>query len=133
MGSAEFDDATAYFNDPNVMRDFELLARYRAAVFDGYMTLRKAAYNTAPDAALTPKMQELVVLGIEIARAKTNPPPINHARRAIECGATPAEVAEVASLCIAICGMLTYQESGRFALRAAEERYEEIIRRPAGY
>ncbi len=115
--------AKNYYQNPEVIADFELLARYRPEVFGGYITLRQAAFNSGPDAALTAREKELVILAIEIARTKVNPPPVGHARRAIEAGATPADVAEVASLCIMIAGMLTYQESGRFALRAAEERY----------
>ena len=120
---AGWDYAKTYYQNPQVISDFEMLARYRPEVVQGYFTLRQAAFNTDEKAALTPKMKELVILAIEIARTKTNPPPIGHAKRAIESGATPAEIAEVASLCILIGGMLTYQESGRHALRAAEELY----------
>jgi alkylhydroperoxidase/carboxymuconolactone decarboxylase family protein YurZ len=127
---ADLEDAWAYARDyyqnPAVIADFELLARYRPEVFAGYIGLRQAAFNRGEDAALSPKLKELIILAIEIARTKTNPPPVGHAKRAIESGATPAEVAEVASLCILIGGMLTYQESGRHALRAAEERYAEL-------
>ncbi len=118
--------AADYYQNPTVIADFELLARYRPEVFAGYITLRQAAFNRDEGAALSPKLKELIILAIEIARTKTNPPPVGHAKRAIESGATPAEVAEVASLCILIGGMLTYQESGRHALRAAEERYAEL-------
>ena len=126
---AEMNEAWAYAKDyyknPQVIDDYELLSRYRPEVFHGYITLRRAAFNDEPGAALTPKMKELIILAIEIARTKTNPPPVGHAKRAVESGATPAEIAEVASLCILIGGMLTYQESGRHALRAAEELYRE--------
>jgi len=129
ISEAEMAEAWAYAKDyyknPQVIDDYELLSRYRPEVFHGYITLRRAAFNDEPGAALTPKMKELIILAIEIARTKTNPPPVGHAKRAIESGATPAEVAEVASLCILIGGMLTYQESGRHALRAAEELYRE--------
>lgn len=129
IGEREMADAWAYAKDyyqnPQVMSDYELLARYRPEVFHGYITLRRAAFNEDDSAALTPKMKELIILAIEIARTKTNPPPVGHAKRAVDSGATPAEIAEVASLCILIGGMLTYQESGRHALRAAEERYAE--------
>jgi alkylhydroperoxidase/carboxymuconolactone decarboxylase family protein YurZ len=120
--SAAWEYAENYYKNPQVMSDYELLSRYRPEVFEGYITLRQAAFNV-DGAALTPREKELIILAIEIARTKTNPPPVGHAVRAIESGATPAEVAEVASLCILIGGMLTYQESGRFALRAAEEAY----------
>ncbi|MGH2456607.1 MAG: carboxymuconolactone decarboxylase family protein [Candidatus Limnocylindria bacterium] len=135
VGADGLDDAWAYARDyyqnPEVIADFELLARYRPEVFGGYITLRQAAFNRGPDAALTPREKELVILAIEIARTKVNPPPVGHARRAIEAGATPADVAEVASLCIMIAGMLTYQESGRFALRAAEERHAAMPAEPS--
>jgi len=118
-----WDYAENYYQNPQVMADFELLARYRPEVFEGYMTLRQAAFNRGPEAALDVKTKELIILAIEVARTKTNPPPVGHTRRAIEAGATPSEIAEVVSLCIMISGMLSYQESGRFVLRAAEELY----------
>jgi len=118
--------ARDYYKNREVIDDFELLARYRPEVFGGYITLRQAAFNTDAGAALTAREKELIILAIEISRTKVNPPPVGHAKRAIDAGATPADVAEVASLCIMISGMLSYQESGRYALRAAEERYAEI-------
>ena len=128
----QYDDAWSYAKDyyknPQVIEDYEMLARYRPEVFHGYITLRRAAFNEEPTAALEPKMKELIILAIEIARTKVNPPPVGHAKRAIESGATPAEVAEVASLCILISGMLSFQESGRHALRAAEEHYRALQR-----
>jgi alkylhydroperoxidase/carboxymuconolactone decarboxylase family protein YurZ len=123
-GNGAWEYAEDYYKNEQVIADFKLLSRYRPEVFEGYIGLRQAAFNTGPDAALSPKFKELIILAIEIARTKTNPPPVGHAKRAIEAGATPAEIAEVASLCIMIGGMLTYQESGRHALRAATELYE---------
>ena len=123
---AAWDYARDYYKNPEVIADFELLAKYRPEVFTGYIGLRQAAFNRGPEAALSAREKELVILAIEIARTKTNPPPVGHAKRAIEAGATPADVAEVASLCILISGMLSYQEAGRYALRAAEERYAEL-------
>jgi alkylhydroperoxidase/carboxymuconolactone decarboxylase family protein YurZ len=117
--------ARDYYKDPEVIADFELLAQYRPEVFGGYITLRQAAFNTDVEASLTPREKELIILAIEISRTKVNPPPVGHARRAIDAGATPSDVAEVASLCILISGMLSYQESGRHALRAAQERYDQ--------
>lgn len=124
--------AKGYYQNPDVIAGYELLARYRPEVFSGYITLRQAAFNTGPEASLTPREKELIILAIEIGRTKVNPPPVGHAKRAIEAGATPADVAEVASLCIMISGMLSYQESGHHALRAAEERYAELSELGAG-
>jgi alkylhydroperoxidase/carboxymuconolactone decarboxylase family protein YurZ len=122
--SAAFAYARDYYTgDEEVIKDYELLARYRPQVFAGYIQLRQAAFNTGAHAALSPKIKELVILAIELACTKVNEPPVGHAKWAIEAGATPAEVAEVAGLCTIIGGMLTYQESGRYALREAEDQY----------
>jgi alkylhydroperoxidase/carboxymuconolactone decarboxylase family protein YurZ len=121
--SAAWEYAENYYQNPEVIADFELLARYRPEVFEGYVNLRQAAFNKGESAALDAKTKELIILAIEISRTKTNPPPVGHAKRAISSGATPAEVAEVVSLCILISGMLSFRESGRFALRAAEDAY----------
>ncbi len=127
VDQAEIDKALEYARNyfPDISH-YELLARYRPEVVHGYLTLRQAAYNVGPKAALAPHLKELFIMAIEVARTKTNPPPVGHARNAIDRGATPADVAEVISLCILIGGFLTYRESGRFALAAAEERYREL-------
>lgn len=121
-----------YENYPEVLQSFELLIKYRPEVLDGYLALRQAAFNTGPDAALSPKIKELVIIAIECARTKTNPPPVGHARRAIDAGATLQEIAEVVSLCIPIAGMLTYQESGRHVLAAAEEHARKLAEAAGG-
>jgi alkylhydroperoxidase/carboxymuconolactone decarboxylase family protein YurZ len=124
---AAFDYARDYYKgSPKVIEDFEMLARYRPEVFAGYINFRQQVFNTGEGAALDRRTKELIIVAIEIARTKTNPAPVGHARWAIEAGATPAEIAEVASICIMIGGMLTFQESGRHALRAAEEHYEKL-------
>lgn len=123
--SSAWQYAKNYYTTPQVLADFELLADFRPEVFEGYMTLRQAAFNTGEGAALTAREKELIILAIEVARTKVNPPPVGHAQKVIDSGGTPGEVAELVSLCIMIAGMLTYQESGRFALRAAVERYAE--------
>jgi alkylhydroperoxidase/carboxymuconolactone decarboxylase family protein YurZ len=107
---------------------WEVLARYRPEVLEGYLGLRQAAFNTGPKAALTAREKELVITAIEVARTKTNEPPTFHAKKAIDAGATVEEIAEVVSLCILIGGMLTYQESGKHALKAAEEYAQQLGR-----
>ncbi len=116
----------SYAAAPFVIDDFALLANYRPEVFYGFNKLRQGAFNTGRRARLSPKMKELIILAIEIAERKVNPPPVGHAVNAVLAGATPADVAEVVSLCIYIGGILTYTEAGRFALRAAEERYTQL-------
>jgi alkylhydroperoxidase/carboxymuconolactone decarboxylase family protein YurZ len=99
---------------------YEILSRYYPEVLHGYITLRKAAKNN-PRSVLPDHIRELIIVAIECARTKVNGPPTGHAVRAIKAGATVEQVAEVVSLCILIGGMLTFQESGKFALKAAED------------
>lgn len=110
-----------YYRDPNAKEVLGLLARHRPEVFTGYVALRRGVFNTDENAALSPKMKELVIIAIEVAVRKSSPPPLGHTRRAIAAGATVAEIAEVVSLCLMIGGMLTYHESGYAVLKAAEE------------
>jgi alkylhydroperoxidase/carboxymuconolactone decarboxylase family protein YurZ len=118
---------TEYYTlHPEVLAGFAGLARYRPEVIEGYLALRRAAFNVGAGAALSPKIKELIIIAMECALTKTNPPPTGHARRAVEAGATIEEIAEVVGLCIPIAGMITYQESGRFVIEAAEERLREL-------
>jgi alkylhydroperoxidase/carboxymuconolactone decarboxylase family protein YurZ len=115
-----WDYARTYYGE-QVVEVLAPLAKYRPEVFLGYLNLRQAVFNTGPDAALSRKTKELIILAIEIATRKTNPPPVGHTRRAMAAGATVAEIAEVVSLCLMIGGMLTYHESGWPVLLLAEE------------
>lgn len=122
---AALEYATKYYNNPEAFNTFWPLIRHRPEVFQGYMTLRQAAFNTDEHAALDRKTKELIILAIEISCRKTNPPPIGHTIRAVDAGASVAEIAEVASLCIMISGMLSYQEAGRFVIAEAERLVAE--------
>jgi alkylhydroperoxidase/carboxymuconolactone decarboxylase family protein YurZ len=115
-----------YRQHPEVLEGFAALARHRPEVIEGYLALRRAAFNVGSEAALSPKVKELIILAMECALRKSNPPPTGHARRAVEAGATIEEIAEAVGLCIPIAGMITYQESGRFVIEAAEERLREL-------
>jgi alkylhydroperoxidase/carboxymuconolactone decarboxylase family protein YurZ len=96
---------------------YEILARHRPEVLHGYITLRKGAKNS-PRPGLSDAVKELIIVAIEAARLA---PSKSHAVRAVKYGATVGEVAETVSLCMMIGGMLTYQYSGKDALKAAEE------------
>jgi alkylhydroperoxidase/carboxymuconolactone decarboxylase family protein YurZ len=117
---AAWDYARDYYQDERVLATFEPLARHNPGAFIGYMRLRRGIFTAPPEGALSIKTKELVILAIECALKKTNPPPLGHTRRAMAAGATVAEIAEVVSISIMIAGMLTYQESGRFVLDEAE-------------
>ena len=121
---AAWDYARSYYKEERVLKTFEPLARHNPEAFIGYMGLRQGIFKEPPKGVLSQKTKELVILGIECALKKTNPPPVGHTRHAIAAGATVAEIAEVVSICIMIAGMLTYQESGRFVLEEAERLSE---------
>jgi alkylhydroperoxidase/carboxymuconolactone decarboxylase family protein YurZ len=118
-----------YENYPEVLKSYGMLVKYRPDVLDGYLTLRRAAFNDGPDSTLPLKVKELIVIAIECALMKTNPPPVGHAHRAIDAGATVEEIAEAVALCIPLTGMVTYQESGRFVIEAAEAYARERAER----
>jgi alkylhydroperoxidase/carboxymuconolactone decarboxylase family protein YurZ len=123
---AAWEYARSYYKDPQVEQEFELLARIQPEVFASYMAMRRGLFQTPPDGALDRKTKELVILGIECMGRKTNPPPTGHTRKALEAGATPAEIAEVVGLAIMLGGMITFRESGRFVLKEAVEHAERI-------
>ncbi len=118
--------AREYYVDQARLNSQEQLARYCPEVLEGYMTLRQGVFMEPPHGALSLKVKELLAVAIECAVLKTNRPPTFHAGKAIEAGATPQEIAEVLSLCIALSGMITYAESGKWALQAAIERANEL-------
>lgn len=99
--------------------EYRLLARHVPEFVEGYLRMRRALFAEPGGAALDPKVRELVTVAILVALKKTNPPPISHTRKALEHGATPAEIAEVLALCILLGGMVTYRESGRFVMHEA--------------
>lgn len=138
--------ARDYYRDGDVEASFRLLAQYRPDVFVGYMTIRQGAFGLDPEGAAGPaagasdgaattaaaqepelpaKIKELLILGIEIS-ALMSPPPTYHARKAIEAGATVAEVAEVVALCVMLRGMISYQQSGRYVLEEADAVAREL-------
>jgi alkylhydroperoxidase/carboxymuconolactone decarboxylase family protein YurZ len=124
--SAAWEYARSYYKDPEVEREFEILADLQPEVFASYMSMRSGLFKVPPDGALDRKTKELVILGMELMGRKTNPPPVGHTRKAVEAGATPREVSEVVGLAIMLGGMVTFRESGRFVLREAVEHAERI-------
>ena len=132
-GASRVDEAWDYardcYKDKAVLDEFERLARYSPETFAGYMDLRRAAFKTEEEGSALPlKVKELVAVGAELIAYKTNPPPVGHARKAIDAGATVREIAEVIGIAIMLGGMMTFRESGRFVLKAAEDRARELGR-----
>ncbi|MBI4277835.1 MAG: carboxymuconolactone decarboxylase family protein [Armatimonadetes bacterium] len=116
------------FKSDDVFNDIApLIERCPEAVYH-WAEARRAVLGDDAKTALSPKVKELVILGIEVATRKVNDPPMGHARMAVDAGATVQEVAEVIALCLLLGGMMTFRESGRFALKAAIERARELGR-----
>lgn len=109
-----------------LLPSYERLARYRPEVLVDWINLRRSVFASEQPDGLTLRELELIATAIEIIGHKPNPD--RHAKLAIEAGATVRQVADVASLCILLGGMMTYMVSGQHALRAAEERAKELGR-----
>ena len=129
---AAWNYARQYYRGSAALQDFELLAKYCPDVFAGYMHMREGLFREPRKGALSAKEKELILVGIEVSNRKTTSPPIGHTRRAIESGATVDEVAQVVGLCVMLCGMITYRESGRFVLQAAIDAADEQERQARG-
>ncbi len=123
------DDVWAYahtYYDKAIAEDLGMLADSTPEAVERWLAFRQAVFAAGERSALSPRMKELIVTAIEVALCKTNPPPTFHAKKAVEAGATVQEVAQAIAAAIMLAGMVTYRESGRFALKAAIERATEL-------
>lgn len=123
LGSAPTDSyVSQYYTDAPTADSFSLLKEHGPHLLDAYVAARKVAFEQTVDRPghLSRKDRELVILGMEIM-ARKNPPPVFHAQKAVEAGATLGEIVDVIGLCIIIGGMITYQDAGQFVLREAVE------------
>ena len=117
--------ARSYYPDDEFIKDLERLGRYSPGAAVGYLTLRQGAFTEGPEAALPPKMKELLLVAMAIGGHKSNPPPHGHVRLAIDMGATLQEIGEMVALSMFYCGSLSFHETGRYVLRYAEEYMAE--------
>lgn len=123
LGKASTDGyVSQYYTDAPTADSFALLKEHGSHLLDAYVASRKVAFEHTVDQPghLSRKHRELVILGMEIM-ARKNPPPVFHAQKAVEAGATIEEIVDVIGLCIIIGGMITYQDAGQFVLREAVE------------
>jgi alkylhydroperoxidase/carboxymuconolactone decarboxylase family protein YurZ len=104
-----------------ILEDFTLLNNYVPDAFYGYLQLRQGAFDVGPQAALDERTKELILVAMGLASRKTNPPPLGHTRKALEAGASVAQIAELVALSIMYCGIISFDEGGRHILRAAAE------------
>ena len=109
-----------------VLPSYERLARYRPEVLVDWIALRRTIFESTEEQGLGLRELELISTAVEIIAHKPNPD--RHAKLAIEAGATVRQVADVVSLCILLGGMMTYIVSGQHALKAAEDRAQELGR-----
>jgi alkylhydroperoxidase/carboxymuconolactone decarboxylase family protein YurZ len=116
-----------YYTDAPTADSFSLLKEHAPHLLDSYVASRKVAFEGTVDepGRLSRKDRELVILGMEIM-ARKNPPPVFHAQKAVESGATIEEIVDVIGLCIIIGGMITYQDAGQFVLREAVEHLAKL-------
>ena len=84
-------------------KPFERFRRQNAAVASAYEALGEACAKAGP---LDAKTRELVKLGMAIG-ARLEGAVHSHARRALEAGATPAEVRHVIALAVPTLGLPT--------------------------
>ncbi len=120
---ASTDDYVAqYYTEAATADSFGPLREHGGHLLDAYINTRKAAFELTADqpGRLSRKNRELVILGMEIM-ARKNPPPVFHAQKAVEVGASIEEIIDVIGLCIMIGGMITYQDAGQFVLKEAIE------------
>jgi alkylhydroperoxidase/carboxymuconolactone decarboxylase family protein YurZ len=109
-----------YKADKDTVDSFTLLQEHGPHLVEAYVNMRLAAFDqyAETDGRLSRRERELVILGMEIM-ARKNPPPLFHARKAVEAGATIEQIIDVIGLCIMIGGMITYQDAGQFVLAEA--------------
>ncbi len=98
---------------------FEMFGRYLPEAMVEWVELKKTLFAGPPIGALTLREKELIAVAIQIAARKPNVD--LHTRKAIEAGATVKEIAEVVGICILLCGMMSFIESGQNSLKIAEE------------
>lgn len=123
------DDVWEYahtYYDKAIAEDLGMLGDNVPEAVERWLAFRRAVFAAGERSALSSRMKELIVTAIEVALCKTTPPPAFHAKKAVEAGATVQEVAQAIAAAIMLAGMVTYRESGRFALKAAIERATEL-------
>ncbi len=125
MSESSWNYINEYYDDRPAVDAYELLARHHPNVVEGYADLRESLFREPPDGAIPVVYKELMIVAMECMIRKTNPPPEFHARKAIEEGATVAQVSEAVCLAIILGGMISYHDSGKYALIAAEKAAAE--------
>lgn len=113
-----------YYTDAATIDSFKLLSEYRPGVVRGYTEMRRDLFDSTNE-VIPAKYKELIVIAMECIARKVNPAPLFHARKAVDAGASLAEITEAVCLALMIGGMITYQEAGQYVLAEAARYLEE--------
>lgn len=124
MSDDTWEYVTSYYTDPEVVESFRVLTENRPGVVKGYIDMRQDLF-TSENPAIPNKYKELIIIAMECIIRKVNPAPTFHARKAVDAGASLAEITEAVALALMIGGMISYQEAGQFVLKEAERYIEE--------
>jgi alkylhydroperoxidase/carboxymuconolactone decarboxylase family protein YurZ len=119
-----WDYIASYYTDADTVESFRLLVKHRPGVVRGYTDLRRDLFE-GEDQAIPGKYKELIIIAMECIARKVNPAPLFHARKAVDAGASLAEITEAVCLALMIGGMITYQEAGQHVLKEAERYLAE--------
>lgn len=90
-------------DDPKLPGAFERFKRDFPKVFEGYDAMGRAAHEAGP---LDAKSRELVKLGMAIG-ARLEGATHSHVRKALQAGASPAEIRHAAVLALSTLGLPT--------------------------
>lgn len=102
---------------------FEGLLNQYPGVIESYLETRSQAFQDPPEGALSWREKYLVLLAIEISNRKV---PATHTRNFVKRhGGSPKDVAEVATICLCLGGMITNIEAGNETIKIAEETFED--------
>lgn len=110
---------THYAQDMGRIAESQMdLADVAPGAFDGYAQMRKSIMGPDAVGRLPLKYRHIVVSALDCAVGNLGGAE-NHAKRAIKAGATSQEVADALVCLVMVCGMPTWGQYGRKAVRAA--------------
>lgn len=105
---------------------WEKLAKVSPGVLDGYMKIRESLVTTDPNSSLPKKLVELRIFCSNISSPFTRGESPDHARAAVQAGATVPEVVEAVALAMIEGGIPIYMTAGLECIEAAEEEVAKL-------
>lgn len=101
------------------------LVEVAPAILDGYVTMRESFIKPDPLGTVPKKIMELAIVAADIVQAHPWGA-VRHVMRALQEGATVAEVVEAVALVMIESGVSCYKTAGRETIAAAEKRAAEL-------